>query len=430
MTKISFPYRNIQPLEIPDSHPLEILEPVHAASGMLDNLTLIQASLKSPLESQNLSQLCSASSRVLVVTDDYSRNTPLHLIVPQVMDELHAGGVPDEQIRLLIATGTHRKMTLEEKFARLGKQIVERYKILDHHFDQADALAHLPDTPGGTEVWVNRAVLEADLVIGIGHIVPHRVAGYSGGGKIIQPGICGAITTGQTHWISAAYEGIDIMGKAENPVRREIESVATSAGLRFLVNVVLDAQGNVVSCFSGNPESVFKAGVQKSAEVFGVSLKAKADIVIADSHPTNSDLWIAAKGIYSGDLALKKDGILILVTPCPEGVSAEYPALTAIGYRPYAEIKEMVERGELRDLALAAHLVHVGRVIREKGRGILVSPGIDKATTEKLGFIWAATPQDAFSLAANEKGKNASVVVLRNGGEIMPISEGAYGSPV
>jgi nickel-dependent lactate racemase len=143
--------------------------------------------------------------------------------------------------------------------------------------------------------------------------------------------------------------------------------------------------------------------------------------VITDSHPADSNLWQAAKGIYSADLALKPEGILILVTPCPEGVSVEHPQILDIGYRPFAEVESMVKRGEIRDLTLAAHLVHVGRVICEKAIGVLVSSGIDPQTAAKLGFHWAASPQEALTFALKRKGKKASIAVIKNGGEIMPL---------
>jgi nickel-dependent lactate racemase len=151
-----------------------------------------------------------------------------------------------------------------------------------------------------------------------------------------------------------------------------------------------------------------------------------ADIVIADSFPADMELWQASKGIYSADLALKPGGILILVTPCPEGVSAEFPEISRIGYRPFVEVEDLVQSGELRDLTLAVHLVHVGRVVREKATGILVSPGIDAATASALGFLSAETPQAALDLAFSRKGKSATVAVLRNGGEIMPVVRDAH----
>lgn len=103
-----------------------------------------------------------------------------------------------------------------------------------------------------------------------------------------------------------------------------------AAGLRFLVNVVQDALGRIVGCFSGHPVAAFEEGCRTSLEIFAAPVKQPADIVIAGSYPADVDLWQASKGIYAADLALNPGGTLILVTPCPEGVSTEHTDLASI----------------------------------------------------------------------------------------------------
>lgn len=231
-------------------------------------------------------------------------------------------------------------------------------------------MVRLDTTKQGTEIWINREVLKADFVIGIGQIAPHRVAGFSGGSKIIQPGVCGPITTGQTHWLSAKYKGSEIMGKTNNPIREEINEIGKTTGLKFIINTICDASGNVFKCVCGELVKTFEEGCKRALDIYSVPLTAKGDIVIVDSYPADTELWQAAKGIFPGDLALKPDGVLILVSPCTEGVSAEYPKIINIGYRPFPEIEDMVKNGKLIDLTLATHLAHVGRVICGERTGI------------------------------------------------------------
>jgi nickel-dependent lactate racemase len=420
--KITFPYPGVPSLEVPDSSVLSHLEP-RVLSGQVERETeVIRNSLRNPIGLPALADLATGRKKVLILVDDYTRTTPVHLILPEVLGEMHRAGVKNKDIRILIASGTHRPMTAKEKLKRLGARIMAEYTVLDHHCDDPACLAQLPTTAQGTEIWVNRAMLESDFVLGIGHIVPHRVAGFSGGGKIVQPGACGAVTTGQTHWLSARFEGAQIMGKIDNPVRREIEEVARAAGLSFIVNAVLDGKGNLASCFCGEPVQAYRSGARRALEIFGVPMSEAADIVIADSYPSDMELWQAAKGIYAADLALKPEGVLILVTPCPEGVSVQHPGIRDIGYRPFHELEAMVGRGEIQDLTLAAHLAHVGRVIREKAIGVLVSSGIEPRTAAKIGFHWAADPREALDFALRRKGDKATIAILRNGGEIMPIT--------
>jgi nickel-dependent lactate racemase len=419
--RVAFPYPGIEPVDVPDSSLVAVLEPQRVGGLPADRSRVIRDALAAPAGSPALAELARRKQKVLVLVDDHTRITPLDLIVPEVISELLRGGVARENIRLLIASGTHRAMTRDEKRARLGPAILAAHEVLDHDSRDISRLARLPTTARGTEVWVNRELLESDLVVGVGHIVPHRVAGFSGGGKIVQPGACGEVTTGQTHWLSAQFSGSEIMGAIENPVRAEIEEVAAAAGLAFIVNAVLDRKGELAACFCGSSREAYRRGAGRAREIFGAPLQSTAEIVISDSWPADGNLWQASKGIYAADLALRQGGVLVLVTPCPEGVCDEHPLLSELGYRSFAEVKALLERGEIADLALAAHLVHVGRVIREKATGILVSPGIDPAAASHLGFQWAAGPREALDLALRLQGRRASVAVLHNGGEILPL---------
>lgn len=419
--ELHFPYLDIPSVILPDSSPVTLLEPRVLPETHEPASEIIKRSLKHPIHSAPLRELAVGKKNILILADDHSRHTPANIILPLLFDELSLAGVSAEHIRILVASGTHRSMSTTEKSKKFGAQAIADYVIIDHRYKDPGVLVQLPTTPGGTEIWINRIVLEADLLIGIGHIVPHRVAGFTGGCKIVQPGVCGTITTGQTHWLSAQFPGVDIIGKIDNPVRREINAVASAVGLKFILNVVMDAMGNTAFCFSGDPLQVFRLGAEKSLEIFGTPLAKPAEIVIADSYPTDMDLWIAAKGIYAGDLAMKEGGILVFVTPCLEGVSPEYPDIIKYGYHSRPEIQAMVSHGEITDLALAAHLVHVGEVICRKGTGILVSPGIAPDDARKIGFLPAATPQQALEIALDRMGKHASIAVLKNGGEIMPI---------
>ena len=111
-------------------------------------------------------------------------------------------------------------------------------------------------------------VQEVDFIVGIGQIVPHRVSGFSGGGNIIQPGICGEETTGKTHWLSAQFTGREILGKIENPVKEEIERVAQKVGLKWIINTIQDGSGRLVEVVAGDPIQAYREGARRSLEVY------------------------------------------------------------------------------------------------------------------------------------------------------------------
>jgi nickel-dependent lactate racemase len=177
----------------------------------------------------------------------------------------------------------------------------------------------------------------------------------------------------------------------------------------------------LIKAVAGDPLQAYRKGGLHSLEVYQTKLPREADIVIADSYPYDSDLWLAAKGIYASELAVKKGGVVVLITPCPEGISPSHPEVLELGYQTFDEVNQKVYKGMIPKLTVAAHLVHVGRVMKERATGILVCPGISKVETEKLGFIYAREPKEALQMAFSLMGRDAKVAVLQRGGEILPI---------
>jgi nickel-dependent lactate racemase len=334
---------------------------------------------------------------------------------------LEAAGIKPSEIKILVALGTHRPMTQDEITKKLGKDISEQYPIFNHHWWDPTQLSYLGETEKRTPIFVNRLVKEVDFIVGIGQIVPHRVTGFSGGGNIIQPGICGEETTGNTHWLSAQFQGREILGKIENPVKEEIERVARKAGLNWILNTVQDGSGKLIDLIAGDPVHAYRTGAKRSLEVYQSQLPQEADIVIVDSHPYDSELWLAAKGIYAAELAVKPGGVVILITPCPEGISPSHPEVLELGYQTFEEVDRKVHKRMIQKLTVAAHLVHVGRVIKERAKGIMVCPGITKEEKERIGFLPAETPQEALEKAFSLQGPDAKIAVLQRGGEILPV---------
>ncbi|MCX7856919.1 MAG: lactate racemase domain-containing protein [Deltaproteobacteria bacterium] len=269
MIEISFPYSEISSLKI-DKEPLD---------------KMIIEAIENPIESPPLEKMLEKTKSVLILTDDYTRSTPTNKILPILIRKIESCGIKSESIAILIALGTHRPMNRIEMEAKLGKEICTRYKVLNHEWWDETKLVSLGETKNRTPVVVNKMVKEFDFIIGIGQIVPHRVTGLSGGANIVQPGICGEITTGKTHWLAAQFTGREILGKIENPVKDEVEKVAQMAGLRWIINTIQDAQGNVVRIVTGDPLLAYRNGGETSISVYKAELPSEADIVITDSFP-------------------------------------------------------------------------------------------------------------------------------------------------
>jgi nickel-dependent lactate racemase len=418
--KITFPYRDLGSLDVPEQNLLGIFSPSIVKVEKSEE-QIIEEALSHPIGSPPLTQILKGREKVLVVVDDYTRSTPVQKILPCLIKELERAGVKKDGIQILVALGTHRPMTEEEMVEKFGPKLSKQYPILNHSWWDPSQLISLGETEKGTPILVNRMVKEVDFIVGIGQIVPHRVSGFSGGCNIVQPGICGEETTGRTHWLSAQFKGRDILGKIENPVKEEIESVAKKVELKWIINTIQDGSGRLVAAVAGDPIHAYRIGAKRSLEVYRSELPGEADIVIADSHPYDSELWLASKGIYASELAVKQGGVVILVSPCPEGVSPSHPEVLEFGYQTFEDADLLFRQGKIHKLTAAAHLVHVGRVIKERASGIMVSKGISKEETERLGLTHASSPQEALEIAFSRMGRHARVAILQRGGEILPI---------
>jgi len=418
--RISFPYRDLGSLDVPEQNLLGIFSPSIVKVEKSEE-QIIEEALSHPIGSLPLTQILKGREKVLVVVDDYTRSTPVQKILPCLIKELERAGVKKDGIQILVALGTHRPMTEEEMIEKFGQELSKQYSIINHSWWDPSQLVNLGETEKGTPILVNRMVKEVDFIVGIGQIVPHRVSGFSGGCNIVQPGICGEETTGKTHWLSARFRGREILGKIENPVKEEIERVALKAGLKWIINTIQDGSGRLVAAVAGDPIHAYRIGAKRSLEVYRSELPGEADIVIADSHPYDSELWLASKGIYASELAVKQGGVVILVSPCPEGVSPSHPEVLEFGYQTFEDADLLFRQGKIHKLTAAAHLVHVGRVIKERASGIMVSKGISKEETERLGLTHASSPQEALEIAFSRMGRHARVAILQRGGEILPI---------
>ncbi len=379
----------------------------------------IKRILANPIGSPALAELVRGKKNVVLVADDNTRLTPTNVIIPVILDELNACGMPDEHISIVIALGTHRFMTDEEILAKFGPEVINRVAIKNHPFKDPAMLVDLGCTVNGTKVLINKDVYEADCKIGIGSIVPHHIPGFAGGAKIIQPGVSGEVTTAHTHLLSVRAPR-SYLGVLENPVRTELDEIARKVGLDTILNTVLNRHGQVVKAFFGDVVAAFRAGVQCSKEVYSVQIPVEADIVVASSHPCDIEFWQAHKTLYPADRAVKAGGIIIVVTPCDEGVAKTHGDILELTALPALKIRELVDCGQVHD-EVAAALAIAWAQVKEREQVFIVSEGICADTAQQLGFTKFMDVQSAVEAALEVKGKQAQITVLTHAPDMLPI---------
>ena len=417
--RISLPYgKETIEVSVPENQLIGVYSP-QDIPPVADIRAEVRRALANPIASPSLRELVRGKKNVVFVADDNTRLTPTDQLIPILLDECNAAGVADDQITVIIALGTHRFMTEEEILAKFGEETVRRVRIKNHPYKELAALVDLGVTDNGGRILINKDVVEADFKIGIGSIVPHHIPGYAGGAKIVQPGVSGEETTAYTHLLSVRAPR-SYLGVLENPVRADLDIMARKVGLNTILNTVLNRHGEVVEAFFGDVEQAFRVGVKRAAQVYEVAIPEEADIVLSSSHPCDIEFWQAHKTLYPSDLAVKAGGIVIIVTPCYEGVAKTHCDILDVTSHSSEHIRNMVSAKQLHD-EVAAALAIAWAQVKERESVFIVSDGICAEEAAKLGFRHFASAQAALEAAVAEKGLQARITVLTHAPDMLPV---------
>ena len=339
----------------------------------------IKDAFNHPIGSPGLLDLVRTKKRVAVIIDDITRPTPADKIVPFVLEELQIAGFPFESIIVVIASGTHKKASTEEIEKKIGKDLAAKITVIPH--DDKKDLVYLGKSSRGTPLYVNHAVIECDFKIGIGCIYPHPAAGFSGGGKIIMPGIMGAETVRYMHdyMKGAVYRG----GSLDTELRLEIEEVATKVGLDFMVNVVLNQKREVAGLFAGDKILAHRQGVKFATEVYSVQSIQNADVIISDMYPFDTSLQFAYdRGFWP--IMNDNDSTKIAIAACPMGLG--YHGLSTLSTSIWSRVIHRLKYFQIKDVYYLVHRLRSLKKMfaRRKQDFFILSGGIMKEELEKV----------------------------------------------
>ncbi len=366
---------------------------------------------------RGLDEIIRPSRRVAIIADDVTRPTPTADILPHLLDYLNSAGLSDDDILLLAALGTHRPMTQGELERKYG-EAMERVEVVQPDYRDPEKQAIVGSMPDGSPIEVSNVLMKVDFSIGVGMVTPHHVSGFSGGSKIVLPGVSGERTVGDMHLLSARLRR-SFLGMKENPVRALMDLVAERAGLRGLVEVVVDGIGRPTWVGAGGVREVFSEAVDEARRVYEVEAPSNLDLVIASSYPADIEFWQAHKSLYPAEMVLRDGGILILATPCPEGVAVTHPEVLELAGLSPEEIDAKVRRGEIEDPVGAANSM-VWSKVRSRIKVVLVSDGISEEEARSLGFSWYGDLQEAIDSELKLLEGKPRVAIMRNAPELLP----------
>ncbi len=314
-------------VSLPNGRRYDVIES-RSAEALPDSQAAIEVALDRPIGSKPLLELAAGKRTAAISVCDITRPAPNSVTLPPLLKRLHAAGIPEDGVTILIATGLHRGATDPEIKAILGPEIAARYRVVNHDARAFADHQALGSTVRGTPVYIDRRFIEADLHITLGFIEQHLMLGFSGGRKLIAPGVAAQETIKVIHSPKFMREPMATEGSIdENPLHAELLEIARMARHDFILDVTLTQQREISGVFAGNPVTAHAAGVKflRSTSLSPVPTMADAAITSSAGYPLDLTFYQTAKGITAAQHIVKPGGRILMLGECAEGVgSPEY----------------------------------------------------------------------------------------------------------
>ncbi|MBA3642720.1 MAG: nickel-dependent lactate racemase [Chloroflexota bacterium] len=398
-----------------------------AAPIVSDPAAAARVAIARPIASPPLRRLAKDKQNVCIAVTDATRACPDHILVPAMLDELHAGGVTDDAITILVAVGAHRASTLDEKREKLGAAIVERYRIIDHDGQDDANLLPVIDGPVGEPFRVSRIAIESDLLLATGVVEPHQYAGYSGGGKTVAIGCGDENTIAYTHGPAMLDQpGTRLAQVDGNPFQTVVRRVAAAANLAFVGNAILNDDAQIVAIAYGAPNAVHDELATIAAPLFTTTIPSQVDIAIAGvGYPKDANLYQASRAASYLQFApvpvVRPGGVIIIPAACPEGAGK------GVGEQRFLEAmsaaggpREIIDRARREGIRPGAQRAFVmARVLEEAS--VIVAGIEDSSLARQVGFMPATNIDEALAIAIEQVGTPASVLVVPHALLTLPI---------
>ena len=353
-----------------------------------DSYEEIMWALDNPIGSAPLEKMISADKKVNIIIDDSSRPTPINVILPPLLDKLGTLGIRNGNVRIIAGLGSHRYMTEQELEERVGTKVYHEYEVINSEFKKPERLVQVGSTPENIRIMVTKEVMDADVRIGIGNIVPHPAMGWGGGGKCLFPGVTGEETVAYFH-LKGSLEKENQFGKDTTPIREMMEGWVENIGLDFIINTVLTHDFKIHKIVAGHYIKAHREGIRLAKQIVGFKVIEKVDVIVVSSHPADQDLWQSPKGIYSADHALKgtTGGTIVLISPNDEGVGPHADYVDRIGRDDGDDLIKEALAGkpcddDLVSLAIGNNLAK----IRQRRKIVVVGDGVTTEEMRRCGF--------------------------------------------
>ena len=402
-------------VELPDDRVIRTLAYKNAAP-LEDPASSLAAVLQEPSGTPSLAELARGRSSACIVICDITRPVPNELILQPLLETLEQAGLERDQILILIATGLHRPNEGDELVELVGQSIVDQYRIENHHGQVQEEHTFLGESPRGVPIWIDSRYVAADLKITTGLIEPHLMAGFSGGRKLVCPGIAAIETIKVWHGPSFLEDPRADCGILDgNPVHEENTWIARHTGCDFIVNVVIDSQRRLLKVVAGDMEQAFLEGVDFCRQVVTDKVQEPVDIVVTScaGYPLDTTFYQAVKGLTGALPIVKQGGTIVMAASLSEGIGSpqfeqlfdENTDLEAFVDRILNTDYFVMDQWQLEELAK----------VRRKAKVKIISDGLPSETINRLFVESAPSVEQAVAESLEEYGEEASIAVIPKG---------------
>ncbi len=413
------------PLELPDDRVKYVLEakplPVPESEEKL-----IKDALARPIDSAPLSELVNRGESACIIVGDMTRSwVRHHVFIPLLLDELNRGGIADNDINIISATGDHREQTGEEHKILVGEEAYRRVKVIDHRARNKDEMVFLGNTSYGTPVSINKQVADADRVILTGGIVYHFLAGWGGGKKAIIPGVSSYETIMKNHSLAFYPEegrGLNpdvCAGKIDdNPCCDDMVQGTSLVAPDFMVNSIINEENHQIAyVVAGNYITAFRKGCDLVTEHFGADLPDRSELVIAScgGYPKDINFYQTYKTIYNAHFALEKGGTLLLVSESREGIGSDDFASIFTAYTDNGQREAALRR----EYTIGGQMGYHSAVVAEDN-DVLVLSGLSDDQVKQMGMIPIKTLEEGMAFIKKKHGSIPPACLMPHGGSTMP----------
>ncbi|MBM83758.1 MAG: hypothetical protein CMJ78_24640 [Planctomycetaceae bacterium] len=408
-------------IEVPDANLAGCLE-LNQLPALSDPQTAIHDALTSPIGTPPLVELARGKQSACILICDITRPVPNQTILDELLECLDQAGVPKSETLILISTGLHRPNEGDESIELVGERIAAKYRVENHFGQDLDSHTFLGESPRGVPVWIDSRYVNADLKIATGLIEPHFMAGYSGGRKVICPGVAAIETIKVTHGPRFLEHPEVISGSLnKNPVHIENTRIARMAGCDFITNVTLDKERQITSVVAGDLEEAYEAGIRIAQQQAVAQIDGPCDVVITSGagYPLDTTFYQSIKGLVAALTIIKEGGTVINVSSMTEGIGSpeftglfdEHPTLDAFMDRILTDDDYFVmDQWQLEEMAKVARQVRVQYVT--KG---LSSDALDELYVESVESVEAAVSE-----AIDRYGPETRIAVIPKGPYVLP----------